>query len=55
MLTLALGNSMKASPFYRVLQSIPPPKQMAMVANSNTPIHTRLCTRACVCMCNTCE
>ena len=42
-LQLSLGSSIETSPFYRVLHNDPRPKQLLMLANSNTPIHTRLC------------
>ena len=37
-----LGDSINASPFYRVLVDRPRPRKMIILSNSNVPIHTRL-------------
>ena len=46
---IGLAGGIQTSPFYRVLHEKPQPKLMLMLANGNTPIHTRLCTHALLC------
>jgi hypothetical protein len=43
---IGLAGGIQTSPFYRVLHEKPRPKLMLMLANGNTPIHTRLCKHA---------
>ena len=40
-----LGSDPKFSPFYRVLSADPKPDALIMLANRNTPIHSRLWAR----------
>ena len=37
-----IGSRIDCSPFYRILTHAPPPKWFTMLANTNTPIHSRL-------------
>ena len=49
---IGLDGGISASPFYRVLHEKPRPKLMLMLANGNTPIHSRLCTLATLLECS---